>query len=98
MRTCRARFINKVGLQSCGGSQSVYKETVVLRRRVNKHLVSYQHEVDKGKLAAEANFEKMTFRKPVSPSLEQSEGVWVLYLYIGYEALLLVGYKHKSNP
>ena len=27
-----------------------------------KHLVSYQHEVDKGKLTAVASFEKLTFR------------------------------------
>ena len=27
-----------------------------------KHLVSYQREVDKGKLTAVANFEKATFR------------------------------------
>ena len=27
-----------------------------------KHLVSYQREVDKGKLTAVASFEKMTFR------------------------------------
>ena len=27
-----------------------------------KHLVSYQRQVDKGKLAAVASFEKLTFR------------------------------------
>ena len=45
-----------------------------------KHLVN-QHEVDKGKLTAVVSFEKPTFLS-VSPSSEQSGGLWVVCVYI----------------
>ena len=49
-----------------------------------KHLVSYQHEVDKGKLTAVASFEMVTFRaRALRRSKVEDYGLYVcLYIYI----------------
>ena len=53
------------------------KETVVLRRRASETL-SYQREVDKGKLTAVASFEMLTFRARALPvPLCSDEGLWL---------------------
>ena len=46
-----------------------------------KHYVDYQLGADKGKLTAVAKFLKADVSS-VSPSSEQSEGLWVVCVYI----------------
>ena len=61
------RNITKLNLSLCHGYLKnkvlVSKETVVLHWRASETLtiVSYQHEVDKGKFTAVARFETLTF-------------------------------------
>ena len=43
-------------------SNDISKETVVLCQQAMKHLVGYQHEVDRGKLTAIVSFEKLIFQ------------------------------------
>ena len=59
----------------------------MLRRRPNETL-SYQRQVDKGELTAVANFKK-TDVSSVSSSLEQTGGLWVVFIIIlGNDAML----------
>ena len=55
-----------------------------------KHLVSYQREVCKGKLTVVASFEKLTFRAGALCLSKVEDYGLCVYLYIGYEAMLLV--------
>ena len=55
-----------------------------------KHLVSYQREVDKGKLPVVASFEKLTFQAGALRRGEVEDYGLCVCLYIGYEAMLLV--------
>ena len=56
-----------------------------------KHLVSYQREVDKGKLSAVASFEKLTFRaRALRRSKVEDYELCVCVYILGYVAMLLV--------
>ena len=66
----------------------------MLRRRANDTL-SYQCEVDKGKLTAVASFKKADVSS-VSSSLEQIGGLWVLCVLIYWGMELCYWWNHSN--